>query len=80
MELKPDKKLLLDLAHYQMPFGKYKGRYMVDLPLPYLLWFQKKGFPEGRLGLVLAAMLEIKENGLEALVRKIQKEIPRDSP
>ncbi|MEM9648542.1 DUF3820 family protein [Flagellimonas flava] len=78
MELKPDSKKLLELAHYRMPFGKYKERYLVDLPLAYLVWFRQKGFPSGKLGEYLTTMLDIKENGLEPLIRKIQKEFPKE--
>jgi len=78
MELKPDKTLLLELAHYKMPFGKYKGRYLVQLPEAYLTWFYNKGFPEGKLGRMLYMTWEIKINGLEGLIYKIQKEFPQD--
>lgn len=77
MEIKPNTQQLVELAHYKMPFGKYKGRYLVDLPEPYLIWFQQKGFPDGKLGDLLKAMTEIKINGLEALVKKIQKDFPK---
>lgn len=79
MEIKPDSKELLELAHYKMPYGKYKGSYLVDLPLPYLVWFQQKGFPEGKLGKFLNIMLTIKDNNLEPIIRKLQKEFPRQS-
>ncbi|MEH6681599.1 MAG: DUF3820 family protein [Sediminicola sp.] len=76
----PDKKQLVELAHYKMPFGKYKGRYLVDLPEPYFVWFQQQGFPDGKLGNMLKAMMEIKINGLEALIKKIQKDFPMGRP
>jgi len=79
MDVGPDKRKLLELAHYKMPYGKYKDTYLVDLPQPYLIWFQQKGFPQGKLGELMQTMLEIKMNGLESLIRKIQKEFPRDS-
>ena len=79
MEIQPNKEQLLELAHYKMPFGKYKGRYLVDLPLPYLVWFRQKGFPEGKLGNYLNIMLTIKDEGLEPLIRKLQKEFPKES-
>ena len=72
MELKPDKRHLIELAHYRMPFGKYKGWYLIDLPEPYLIWFRQKGFPDGKLGQMLASVLEIKINELELLVKRIQ--------
>jgi uncharacterized protein (DUF3820 family) len=76
MHVVPDKKALVELAHYKMPFGKFKGKYLVDLPESYLIWFQRQGFPEGKLGNFLKAMLEIKINELEPLIRKIQKDFP----
>lgn len=79
MEISPDKRKLIELAHYKMPFGKFKGRYLVDLPEPYLVWFKGKGFPAGKLGDLLQAMLEIKINGLEPLIQKIRKDFPKDS-
>lgn len=59
---------LVALANTRMPFGKYAGRHLVRLPEEYLLWFEQRGFPEGELGRKLAAMLEIKVNGLEGLL------------
>jgi hypothetical protein len=79
MNITPDKRKLVELAHYKMPIGKFKNRYLVDLPEPYLVWFQQKGFPEGKLGNLLRSMLEIKINGLEPLIRKIQKDFPKES-
>lgn len=62
---------LVELANYRMPFGKYKGSLLVDLPEPYVVWFRQHGFPKGKLGHLLACMYEIKTNGLESLVRKL---------
>jgi uncharacterized protein (DUF3820 family) len=67
----PNPKHLVELANYKMPFGKYKGYYLVNLPEPYYVWFQQKGFPTGKLGLLMKEMYEIKLNGLEDLVRKL---------
>ena len=80
MNLDPEnnRNALRELAWYQMPFGKYRGQYLSSLPLDYLLWFRRRGFPEGRLGMQLQAMLEIKEHGLEGLIHQIRKEFPRD--
>ena len=52
--MQPDQKALIELAHYKMPFGKYKGEYLVDIPEYYYTWFKQKGFPEGKLGQQLA--------------------------
>ena len=78
MEIKPDKQILLELAHYRMPFGKYKGRYLVDLPEAYMVWFKQKGLPDGKLGQHLQTIFEIKANGLEPLIRKLQRDFPRE--
>lgn len=58
---------LLELARMRMPFGKYTGRRLVDLPEPYVVWFSQKGFPKGKLGEMLKIVYEIKVNGLEYL-------------
>lgn len=68
-----DKAHLLELANYKMPFGKYKDRYLTDLPEAYLQWFKQKGFPDGKLGRLLAEMLELKINGLEGMLRQLQR-------
>ena len=78
MEVNFDNKKLIELAHYRMPFGKYKGRLLVDLPEPYYVWFKQKGFPTGKLGILLESMYEIKVNGLEQIIRKIQKDFPKE--
>ncbi len=70
-EITPDKRALLELANTRMPFGKYKGRYLVDIPEPYYVWFRQKGFPQGKLGEMLQAMYEIKVNGLEGLIKPL---------
>jgi uncharacterized protein (DUF3820 family) len=64
---------LVTLANAKMPFGRYAGRYLVDLPENYLLWFKQKGFPAGVLGEQLAAICEIQANGLESLLRPLIK-------
>ena len=58
------------LNTFTMPFGKYKGVRLIDLPEPYVVWFHSNGFPEGELGKLLGLLYEIKLNGLEQLVKK----------
>lgn len=67
-EAAPDGNALLTLVTMKMPFGKYKGCLLCDLPVHYLEWFAKKGFPEGKLGMLLATIYEIKLNGLAYLL------------
>ena len=62
-----DHRALLELADMRMPFGKYAGRRLIDLPEPYVVWFAQQGFPAGKLGEMLRAVYEIKVNGLEYL-------------
>jgi hypothetical protein len=62
---------LLTLVNTIMPFGKYAGTKLLNLPEPYLVWFHKQGFPNGQLGEQLASMYEIKLNGLEPLLQPL---------
>lgn len=75
MEL--DKDALIELAHYKMPFGKYKNSYLIDIPEYYYTWFRQKGFPNGKLGKMMQQMHEIKINGLEALILNIKRSYPK---
>lgn len=65
-----DLKKLVTLA---MPFGKYKGRVIADLPGHYLNWFAREGFPKGELGRLLALVQEIDHNGLKSLLDPLRK-------
>jgi uncharacterized protein len=69
----PDPGFLMKLANARMPFGKYSGRLLIDLPEAYVVWFARKGWPEGEIGLLLESLYTIKENGLEALLRPLVK-------
>jgi uncharacterized protein (DUF3820 family) len=69
----PDNQVLRDLVTMPMPFGKYKGRKICDLPEYYLVWFSNQGFPQGKLGMLLSTMYEIKLNGLERLLHPIKE-------
>ena len=68
-----DKQFLIDLAKMKMPYGKYKGRYLIDLPEHYLIWYKNKGFPNGIIGKQLESVYEIQLNGLEDIVREVRK-------
>lgn len=65
--------LLLDLVTGKMPFGKYEGWLYYRLPVEYLEWFNRKGFPPGKTGMLLSTLYEIKLNGLEFLLEEIKK-------
>jgi uncharacterized protein (DUF3820 family) len=65
--------MITQLVVMKMPFGKYKGVLLCDLPVSYLEWFQRKGFPEGKLGQLLGTMYEIKINGLSHLLLPLRK-------
>ncbi|TAH24793.1 MAG: hypothetical protein EAZ07_08745 [Cytophagales bacterium] len=71
----PQGDILIKIITTKMPFGKYKGYAIADLPVNYLEWFQRKGFPEGQLGSMLATIYEIKLNGLEALLTPLRKNL-----
>lgn len=73
----PDKDFLIKLAHTKMPFGKYKDRYLIDLPEYYIVWYNNKGFPKGKLGDMLKQVYELKLNGLEGIIRTIKAQHPR---
>jgi uncharacterized protein (DUF3820 family) len=69
--MNPDDLLLL--VNRRMPFGKYEGRLLADLPGPYLNWFARSGFPKGEIGRLLALMQEIDHNGLKPLLDPLRK-------
>jgi uncharacterized protein (DUF3820 family) len=75
--LEAKKEALIELANYKMPFGKYKGDYLIDIPEYYYTWFRQKGFPDGKLGIMMTQMHEIKINGLEDIILKIRRDFSR---
>ena len=77
IDLQPDKDFLIKLAHTKMPYGKYEGRYLIELPEFYVVWYHNKGFPKGQLGQMLSTVYELKLNGLEDLIRNIKKRYPK---
>jgi uncharacterized protein (DUF3820 family) len=64
---------LIDLAHTKMPFGKYEGYYLIDIPEYYIVWYRNKGLLKGTLGEQLQLVYELKLNGLEDLIRNIRR-------
>ena len=77
MDIQPDHRALIDLAHAKMHFGKYKGRYLSELPEYYLVWFRQQGFPKGKLGDQLQQVFELQLNGMEQILRTIRQKYPR---
>ena len=69
-----DQRFLIDLVRARMPFGKYKDRFITDLPVHYLEWFAREGFPSGKLGQFISTMYEIKMNGISDILRPIIRE------
>jgi len=71
-QLQPDPKVLIDLVKTHMPFGKYKGTLLCDMPVHYLEWLKNKGFPPGKLGMQLSSVYEIKINGLSKILTLVK--------
>lgn len=69
----PNPDLLLELVRTRMPFGKYKDKLLCDLPVSYLEWFGREGFPKGKLGMLLQTVYEIKINGLSDLLERLKR-------
>ncbi|AXJ00507.1 hypothetical protein CYPRO_1244 [Cyclonatronum proteinivorum] len=74
MELHPDPRFLIDLVNARMPYGRFEGSWLTDLPVFYLEWFERQGWPSGKLGQQLATMYEIKINGLTRLLPPLIRE------
>ena len=71
--MEPQSQILIDLVTVKMPFGKYKNVVLCNIPQYYLSWYNSKGFPQGKLGVQLQTMYEIKVNGLEYLLEPLKK-------
>jgi uncharacterized protein len=70
--------VLIKLANTRMPFGQHRGRLLIDLPEPYVVWFRGQGYPAGELGTMMASLYEIKANGLEELLRPLVRRSDKD--
>ena len=68
----PDPQVLMDIVEMRMPFGRYKGRALADLPESYLVWFNQKGFPKGKLGQLLETVYVMKLNGLNHIIAELK--------
>lgn len=76
-EVTPNSQILIDLVQTKMPFGKYKDALICNIPEHYLLWFRQKGFPKGKLGMLMETMFEIRVNGLEDILTPIKRQYSR---
>lgn len=70
-QLKPE--ILRDIVVTKMPFGRFEGTLISDLPVSYLEWFKRKEFPKGKLGVLMETVYEIKLNGLEDLLYQLKR-------
>ncbi len=70
--------ILKEICQVKMPFGKYKGSILIDIPIYYLEWFHRKGFPKGKLGMQLATVYEIKLNGLMDIITPIRNNLDKN--
>lgn len=68
-----DPQVLVELVTTKMPYGKYKGYVICDIPIHYIEWYSNQGFPKGKLGMLLSTIFEIKTNGLEDLLNPIKQ-------
>ncbi|RYZ97247.1 MAG: hypothetical protein EOP47_22145 [Sphingobacteriaceae bacterium] len=71
----PDPQVLVDIVKMRMPFGKYKDTLICDIPVSYLEWMHSKGFPPGKLGMLLSTVFEIKTNGLSTILMRVKQEV-----
>jgi uncharacterized protein (DUF3820 family) len=74
MTASADPEFMIALVNARMPFGRFEGRWLTDLPVTYLEWFSRQGFPPGKLGQQLATMYEIRINGIENVLRPVIRE------
>ncbi len=68
-----NREVLVELLHYRMPYGKYKDYLLLDIPVHYLEWMATKGFPAGKLGMLLHTTHVIKTNGLMDVIEELKK-------
>ena len=71
--MQPDPQVLIDIVKTKMPFGKYKDTLICDIPVYYLEWLKKKGFPPGKMGMMLSTTYEIKINGVGKILNMVKE-------
>ena len=79
-DIRPDSQILVDIVQTKMPFGKYKGTLLCDLPVYYLEWLRNKGFPPGKMGMMLSSVYEIKINGLNPILTAVKNTLKNSRP
>ncbi len=75
--LDESKKVLVELVTFKMPFGKYTGRSIAELPEYYLTWFKRKGWPPGKLGFLMQNAYEIKLQGMDPILRELVRRLKK---
>jgi uncharacterized protein len=80
MNALPDQETLIELLSYRMPFGKYEGTRLLDLPETYLAWFVRQGMPKGKLGMLMETALVVRSNGLESMCRELGRALEVSEP
>jgi len=75
-----DRKALIEMAWYKMPFGAHKGKFLSELPETYYIWFRRQGFPTGKLGNYMTSVYDMKVNGIEDILREIRRNTVNDRP
>lgn len=78
--LKPNPKILIDIVQTKMPYGKYKGTIIADIPVSYLEWMAGKGFSKDKMGMLLSTTFEIKTNGLGEILYMVKKQVQTQAP
>jgi len=78
--LQPDPKILIDIVQTKMPYGKYKGTIIADIPVSYLEWMAGKGFTKDKMGMLLSTTFEIKTNGLGEILYMVKKQVQAPRP
>jgi uncharacterized protein (DUF3820 family) len=73
--LQPNPQILIDIVQTRMPYGKYKGTIIADIPVSYLEWMAGKGFEKNKLGMLLSTAFEIKTNGLSDILYQVKRSL-----
>ncbi|MEO3404837.1 DUF3820 family protein [Mucilaginibacter sp. CAU 1740] len=77
--MQPNPQVLIDIVQTRMPYGKYKGTIIADIPISYLEWMAGKGFTKDKMGMLLSTTFEIKTNGLSEILFMVKKQVAKGS-